>query len=101
MWRQDERFDMVRSIPLFAGCSFKELARIVSLVTEVKGDPGEVLIREGKPGRESFIIVEGQAVVMVGARLVAKLGPGDFFGEMAVLGRHRRRTASVTAISPM
>lgn len=102
MWRTGtDRFETLRSIPLFAGCSTKELTQVDSLVAEDRASEGDVLIREGSPGRESFIILSGEAIVTVGARLVAKLGPGDFFGEMALLGRRNLRTATVTAITPM
>lgn len=103
MWghNETERFEALQSIPLFESCSSRELAQIDALVAEDRASEGEVLIREGRPGRESFIILSGEAVVTVGARLVAKLGPGDFFGEMALLGRQNLRTATVTAITPM
>ena len=101
MWRHDAGFQSLRSIPLFEGSSTKELAEIDTLATEDHAESGEVLIREGRPGRETFIILEGEAIVTVGARLIARLGPGDFFGEMALLGRRKVRTATVTSITPM
>jgi CRP/FNR family transcriptional regulator, cyclic AMP receptor protein len=102
MWgHNDTDTEWLRSIPLFADCSAKELAQVDSLVAEDRAVAGEVLIRQGTPGRESFIIVSGEAMVTVGARLLAKLGPGDFFGEMALLGRRNLRTATVTAMTPM
>ncbi len=103
MWRHggSEGLETLRSIPLFASCSTKELVQVDSLVAEDRASSGEVLIRQGSPGRESFIIIEGEAIVTVGARLIARLGPGDFFGEMALLGRQNLRTATVTAITPM
>ncbi len=61
---------------------------------------GHVLTREGKPGREFFVLVEGTARVIRNGRKVADLGPGDWFGEIALL-TYKRRTATVTATSPV
>ena len=96
-----DRLQELASIPLFSSCSPRELADVDSLGAEDRAVDGQVLIRQGSPGRESFVILEGTAIVTVGARLVARLGPGDFFGEMALLGRQNLRTATVTAITPM
>jgi CRP-like cAMP-binding protein len=59
---------------------------------------GSRLIGEGAPGYSFFILTEGAAAVTRGATPVAELGPGDFFGEIAILGGGRR-SASVTATS--
>lgn len=99
--RRQSQMEALRSIPLFASCSTRELAQVDALGAEFEVSAGEVLIREGVPGRESFIILEGDAIVTVGARVVARLRSGDFFGEMALLGRRTLRTATVTALTPM
>jgi len=96
-----ERMEVLRAIPLFEKCSAKELARIDGLVDDIEADPGEVLVREGRFGQESFVIVSGEAAVTVHGEEVARLGPGDFFGEMALLAKKPYRVATVTACTPM
>lgn len=95
-----ERSRRLRSLGLFKGCTEKELVLVNSISTEIRAEPGEVLIDEGSPGSESFVIVTGEALVSAHDREVARLGPGEFFGEMAVLAS-TRRTATVTAATPM
>ena len=87
-------------IPIFSECSKKELKAISKLVTSVHINMGKVLVREGDPGREFMIIAEGTAVVKRNGRKIAALGPGDFFGELAVLAGVPR-TATVTAETDM
>ncbi len=87
-------------IPIFSECTRKELKAISRLVTPVSISEGKVLVREGEPGREFMIIVEGTATVRRNGRKVATLGPGDFFGELAVLAGVPR-TATVTADTKM
>jgi cAMP-dependent protein kinase regulator len=95
-WREQE----LRQVPLFAECTPHELADIDEQGAEILVEAGEVLVREGNPGRQTFIIIAGEAVVTAGGRKIAHLGAGDFFGEMAVLTQ-RPRAATVRAASPM
>lgn len=67
---------------------------------EVTAPAGTVLCQEGAVGREFFFIVDGQASVRRGGRKIATLGPGDYFGELALLDR-KPRSATVTADSDM
>ena len=90
----------LRSLPLFGRASGRELDRIATLTTAVRVQPGRVLCTEGTVGREFFVVESGEAVVSVDGVEVAMLGPGSFFGEIALLD-HRLRTATVTALSPM
>ena len=83
-------------VPLFSGCSQKELQTVGRAVKEIKHKAGTVVAREGDPGVGLFIITDGSAEVTVGGKGMAKLGPGDFFGEIALLDGGPR-TATVTA----
>jgi CRP-like cAMP-binding protein len=95
-----ERAALLRSIPLFATCNEKQLTQIDALVDECEVEAGETLTVEGKIGRETFVIASGEAVVTRNGTQLAVLGPGEFFGEMAVL-QGRERIATVTARTPM
>ncbi len=90
----------LKSIWLFSGCTGSELRRIRSSLDEVQVPEGKVLVEEGRIGLEFFLIVDGQALVSRNGRKVATLGPGDYFGELALLDR-RPRSASVTSETEM
>jgi len=88
------------SIWLFSGCSTTQLRTIRRAVEEVAVPPNRVLCAEGAPGHEFSFIVDGTADVRRQGRLVASLGPGEYFGELALLDR-RPRSASVVSSSAM
>ena len=90
----------LKSIWLFSGCTGSELRRIRSSLDEVEVPKGKVLVEEGRIGLEFFLIVDGKAVVTRNGRKVATLGPGDYFGELALLDR-RPRSASVVSETEM
>jgi uncharacterized protein (TIGR00369 family) len=96
----DSRSTILRALPIFASSSPDELARVDSIVDEIEVEPGEIVLRENEEGRESFIIVSGSADVTLAGVTLTTLGPGDFFGEMAVL-EGKPRTATVTARTAM
>ncbi|MDQ2914160.1 MAG: cyclic nucleotide-binding domain-containing protein [Chloroflexota bacterium] len=95
----DPRVERLRSVPLFGGCTEKELAFIASRVDEVDIAAGKTLCKKGETGGDFFVILEGKAEVDApeGKRT---LGPGDFFGEIALLD-NGPRTATVKAATPM
>jgi CRP/FNR family cyclic AMP-dependent transcriptional regulator len=69
-------------------------------LSELRSEPmGAQLIGAGAPGYSLFILLDGTATVTSGAAELAALGPGDFFGEIALLGGEGRRSATVTATS--
>ena len=85
-------------VPIFSGCSQKEINVIAHAVKEVSHKAGTVIAREGEPGVGLFVLVDGTAKVTIGGATKSKLGPGDFFGEIALLDGGPR-TATVTATS--
>jgi CRP-like cAMP-binding protein len=90
----------VQSIPLFAGLSKDDQKVVAQYADEVDVEPGTVLAQEGRLAYEFFAIQAGTAEVKLGDRHAAALGPGDFFGEIGLLGGDRR-VASVIASTPM
>jgi CRP/FNR family cyclic AMP-dependent transcriptional regulator len=96
----DSKIEAMAKVPLFARCSRGELARIAKLADEVDLSAGKTLTREGARGREFFVILDGQADVRRNTRLLRPLGPGDFFGEIALV-TDSARTATVTAVTPL
>ena len=88
--------DLLRGVPLFSHCSNRELIELSSLTSTLMMPAGKVVVRQGEPGREFIVIVEGKATVSIDGQTVATLGPGDFFGEIALLDGGPR-TATVTA----
>jgi CRP/FNR family cyclic AMP-dependent transcriptional regulator len=90
----------VSEIDLFADLSKGERRQLASHADEVDVEEGRELVREGQFAYEFFVIQEGSAEVLRGGEHVAELGPGDFLGEMGIVGQ-ARRNASVVARSPM
>jgi SAM-dependent methyltransferase len=98
--RAERVVDRLRQVPLLEGIDDSELVRIVPLADEVGVEGGTVLTEEGTPGADFYIILTGTATVTRQSHRLATLGPGSFFGEVAVL-THGLRTATVTADMPM
>jgi CRP-like cAMP-binding protein len=100
MGRRDAYIDHLARVPLFSACSRDELRRLSRHTTDIPIAEGHVLVREGDRGLEFFVIVDGQAKITRRGRKVGELGPGDFFGELALL-IDSQRNATITAITPM
>jgi CRP-like cAMP-binding protein len=98
--RRDAKSELLKRTPLFAACSKRELGAIGGIADEIDLKEGTELTRQGKPGREFFVLVEGTADVLKGGRKVNSLEAMDFFGEIALI-HETPRTATVKATSPV
>jgi CRP/FNR family transcriptional regulator, cyclic AMP receptor protein len=97
---KDAKTDLLKNVPLFAGCSKSELQKIASLADELDLGEGATLIREGERRREFIVIAQGTVRVTRNGKQLRELGAGDFIGEIALVA-DVPRTATVTATSPV
>ncbi len=100
MARSDSFVETLGTVPLFSACSKKELALVTKSAERVTVPAGKTIVNEGAAGTEFFVIIDGQARVERHGRQVAILGPGGFFGDLALLDR-APRNASVIADSEL
>jgi CRP/FNR family transcriptional regulator, cyclic AMP receptor protein len=91
--------DELKGVPLFADLSGRQLKKLASHAHERTLEPGTSVVQEGTmSGAGFFVVVEGEAVVNVEGAEVARLGPGDHFGELAAI-TERERAATVTTLT--
>jgi CRP/FNR family cyclic AMP-dependent transcriptional regulator len=92
--------ETLRNVPLFAGFGAKELERLAREFKERTFSEGSSVTREGSTGMGFFVIAEGNAEVQVGGERTGTLGPGDHFGEIALID-DLPRSATITATSDL
>ena len=97
---KNAKSDLIAHVPLFERCSKKELAAIAGIADQIERPEGRVVVREGELGREFWVLVDGCVEVTRDGEEIAMLGPGDFFGEIALVSTVAR-TATVTTASPI
>jgi predicted MFS family arabinose efflux permease len=95
----DREFGLLRGLPLFAAVPLATVETLARRLVPVPLAPGQALIREGESGDRFYLVAEGTLAIERGGHLRATAGPGDFFGETALL-RDCPRTASVTSAEP-
>jgi len=92
--------DLLAQVPVFSPLSRSQREQLAAILGEQTFDTGEHAVREGEPPDAFYVILEGEARVHSGERTLASLGPGDHFGEIALL-QEGGRTATVTAVSSL
>jgi CRP/FNR family cyclic AMP-dependent transcriptional regulator len=97
---RDTKVEALRRSPLFEGLAKKDLAELARHTEDVDVPAGQVLCKEGQSGSEFFVILEGEAQITKNGAPIRTLGPGEFFGEIALL-ESGPRTATVTATTPL
>jgi CRP-like cAMP-binding protein len=100
LFSHDTKAEALGRCPFFQGLSRNELIALAKLTEDLEVDEGKVLTREGESGSEFFVIIDGEVGVMKDGQEIRTMGPGDFFGEIALL-EDRPRTATVTAKTPL
>jgi CRP/FNR family transcriptional regulator, cyclic AMP receptor protein len=100
LFSHDKKADALGRCPFFEGLSRGELLELAKVSEDMEVEEGKVLTREGQSGSEFFVIVDGEVSVTKDGREIRTLGPGDFFGEIALL-EDTPRTATVVAKTPL
>lgn len=97
MFGKNDRQRLLSQVPLFSACTDRELDRLARHAELVEFRAGDVLMTEGETGHEFYAIIDGEVGVTSGGETLAKLGPGGYVGEQALLDPGPR-TATVTAL---
>ena len=98
--RSRERVDALSRVPLLSGLSKRDLGQILAIGSEREFSDGDVIVREGDLGRDFYLLLVGTAELKVPHQPPEPLGPGDYFGEIAVLDGGPR-SATITATGPV
>jgi CRP/FNR family transcriptional regulator, cyclic AMP receptor protein len=101
LFTHDSKADALGRAPLFRNLSRSDLIELAKVTEDMEVEEGKVLAREGEIGREFFVIIDGEVAVTRDGAELRRLSSGDFFGEIALIWDSARRTATVTAASPL
>jgi CRP/FNR family transcriptional regulator, cyclic AMP receptor protein len=94
----EDKLAILRQVPLFADLDDRSLQAVAILAREVTFKAGEVVMLEGEPGDDFYVILEGTIRIEQGGRTIRSMTAGGFLGEIALVDR-RPRTATATAVS--
>ena len=101
LFSHDDKATALGRAPLFRNLARGDLVQLAMATEDLEVEAGKVLAREGEIGQEFFVIVDGEVSVTKDGEEIRRLGPGDFFGEIALIWDSPRRTATVTAATPV
>jgi CRP-like cAMP-binding protein len=99
MASDDPKVDLIASVSLFSGCGRAELQEIARLVDEIDVPAGHLLMTQGDPGRQMFVIASGTVAVERNGQRINTLGPGAVVGEMSLISEGPR-TATIRTLEP-
>ena len=99
MLRKDAKIELLRHVSLFAGCSKRELGEIALIADEIDFKPGKALIKQGEPGRQFYVILEGEVGVVRDGETLEGRGGTEFYGEISLVSGVPA-TATVTTKTP-
>jgi CRP-like cAMP-binding protein len=100
MRKQSEIIDVLAEVPLFSRCSKKDLQALARRVDVLSFEEGQTIVRQGGVGNAFYVLLDGFAAVRRSGRRVGRLGPGEYFGELALLDPGPRN-ADIEALSPV
>jgi CRP-like cAMP-binding protein len=92
--------EALANVDLFQGLSKRDLAQVAAMTKELNFAAGQAITEEGERGGRFYVLLEGEADVVVGDDVVSSLAPGDYFGEVSLIDG-RPRSATITARNPV
>jgi CRP-like cAMP-binding protein len=96
---RQEKVAWLEKVPLFEGCSGKVIEGVADVTAEQQFTAGQAVVQQGQVGNGLFIVVSGGVRIVAGSRVLGRLGPGDFVGELSVIDQ-QPRTATALAEGP-
>lgn len=97
--RRNPKLDLIQSIPLFADCTAKELAEVSAIADEIDLPAGDHVVTEHGVGREFVVVIDGTATVSRDGTVIDSIGPGEWFGEVALITGQPRNAEIVATTS--
>jgi CRP-like cAMP-binding protein len=98
MASKKQHLESLNKVPLFSGCTKKELEKVARASDEITMTAGTLLVDQGQTGREAFVLLEGEVVIRRNNRKIATVGPGSVIGELSLLD-HGPRTATAVCLT--
>jgi CRP-like cAMP-binding protein len=95
----DPIVEMLQKTPLWSGLTSQDLGLVAKYSEERTVEPGQIIVKKGAPGDGFYLLLEGAVEVRSGGETLSKLGPGQFFGEMAIFD-NLPRSADVVTVEP-
>jgi len=89
-----EKIAWLQRVPLLGSCSTATVERIADVTGEQEFAPGQPIVRQGQIGNGLYIVVSGEVRIVAGSEELARVGPGDFFGELSVIDQQPRNATA-------